>query len=270
MSLLEAILLGIVQGLTEFLPVSSSGHLVLSEYLLKVKFDDISFEVFLHFGTFLAVVIFFRHKIWAMFKAVGLRARSIFSGEVCPSNNEDWRLFWLIVVGSIPAGIAGVSFKDYLERSFSSVTFTAMTLLCTGIVLFLTKFFQPKKEYLGFGDALWVGLAQAIAILPGISRSGFTISAGIFSGVKRSKAAEFSFLLSLPAVLGASLLKLKDVLGHGSLSQEVTTYLIGVVTSFVIGYLAISILLNVIKKGKFQYFGYYCLTVGLLFLIFAR
>jgi len=269
LNLLEAILLGIVQGLTEFLPVSSSGHLVLGESLLKVKFDDISFEVFLHFGTFLSVVIVFRHTIWSMLKAVFLKTKSIFVSDASPSHSEDWRLFWLIIVGSIPAGIAGVLFKDYLEKSFSSVVLVSVMLLVTGVVLFVTKFFKTKKENLSFGDALWVGLAQAIAILPGISRSGSTISTGIFTGVKRSKSAEFSFLLSLPAVLGASLLELKDLLKHANLSQDLRIYIIGAVTAFVVGYLAIKFLLNVIKKGKFQYFGYYCFAVGLFFLIFS-
>jgi undecaprenyl-diphosphatase len=270
LSLLEAILLGIVQGLTEFLPISSSGHLVLGEYLLKVKFDDISFEVFLHFGTLLSVVIFFRRTIWSMLKAVWLKIRSVFAGGTTGPDSEYWRLFWLIIVGTTPAGLIGALFKDYLERSFSSVIFVSFMLLFTGTVLFLTKFVKKKKEKLGFNDALWVGLAQALAMLPGISRSGLTISTGIFRKVEKSKAAEFSFLLSLPAVLGASLLELKDVLSHNSASQDLRIYAIGAVTAFVVGYLSIKFLLNVIKKGKFQYFGYYCFAVGLLFLIFAR
>lgn len=270
MSLFESVLLGIVQGLTEFLPISSSGHLVLGESLLKVKFDDISFEVFLHFGTLFSVVIFFRHRIWSMLKALWLKARSISGSSVSSYNSENWRLFWQIIVGSIPAGVIGLLFENILEKSFSSVIFVSVMLLVTGVVLFSTQFFKEKKENLTFGNTFIIGLAQAIAILPGISRSGVTISTGIFAGVKRSKVAEFSFLLSLPAVLGASLLKLKDVLGHTSLRLELRIYVIGAVTAFVVGYLSIKFLLNVIKKGKFQYFGYYCFAVGLLFLIFAR
>jgi len=270
LSLLEAIILGVVQGLTEFLPISSSGHLVLGELLLGVKFDDISFEVFLHFGTFLSVVIVFRHTIWSMFKAVWLKAKSIFVRKVVSSDREDWHLFWLIIAGSIPAGIAGVLFKNYVEKGFSSVPFVCVMLLVTGTVLILTPFFVAIRGKLNFGDALMVGLAQALALLPGISRSGLTISIGIFKGVERSKAAEFSFLLSLPAVLGASLLELKDVLSHTNSGQDLRIYLIGAVTAFVVGYLAIKFLLNVIRKGKFQYFGYYCFAVGLFFLFFLR
>ena len=265
MNLLQAIILGVVQGLTEFLPVSSSGHLVLGESLLKIKLTDISFEVFLHFGTLLAVTVYFRHKIWAMLKAVWLKVKT---PRVRNDTDQDWRLFWLIIIGSIPAGLLGVWFKDTIEKSFSSVIFVSIMLLFTGLVLFLTRFFHAAKEKLSFMDALIVGFAQAIAILPGVSRSGLTISTGIFRRVEPGKAAEFSFLLSLPAVLGASVLKLKDVLSHSDANLDLMTYMIGAITAFVVGYLAIRFLLQIIKKGKFQYFGYYCFLVGFLFLIF--
>jgi len=266
LSLLEAIILGVVQGLTEFLPISSSGHLVLGEFLLKVKFDDISFEVFLHFGTFLSVVIVFRHTIWSVLKAVWFKISSVFIRGVATSKSEDWHLFLLIIIGSIPAGIAGMLFKDYVEKSFSSVPFVGVMLLITGTVLIVTRFFGATREKLNSGDAFLVGLAQALALLPGISRSGLTISTGIFKKVKPSKAAEFSFLLSLPAILGASLFELKGTVSHANLGQDLWIYLTGAVTAFVAGYLAIRFLLKVIRKGKFQYFGYYCLAVGLLFL----
>lgn len=267
MDLIEAIILGVVQGLTEFLPVSSSGHLVLAEHLLKVKFGDISFEVFLHFGTLLSVVIVFRHTIRSMFKAVWLKAKSALSSRTTSPPNEDWRLFWLIILGSVPAGLVGVLFKDYLEKSFSSAVFVSFMLLFTGTVLFVTRFFKAARNKIRWGDAFLVGLGQALAILPGVSRSGLTISTGIFAGVERRKAVEFSFLLSLPAVLGASLLELKDILNHADLFQDLMNYLIGGFTAFVVGYFAIKFLLSVIKKGKFQYFGYYCFAVGLFFLI---
>ncbi len=270
MSLLEAILLGIVQGLTEFLPISSSGHLVLGEFLLKVKFDDISFEVFLHLGTFGSVVIVFRRTLWSMLKAVGLNVRSIFLRKVAFSATKDWHLFLLILIGSVPAGVAGVLFCDYVEESFSSVVFVSLMLLFTGTILIVTQFFKPAKEKLNFKDAILVGVAQALALFPGISRSGLTISTGIFAKVKRSTSAEFSFLLSLPAILGASLLELKEVLGHINSVEEAGLYLTGTVTAFLVGYLAIKFLLNVIEKGKFQYFGYYCFVVGLFFLLFSR
>jgi undecaprenyl-diphosphatase len=270
LSLLEAVVLGIVQGLTEFLPISSSGHLVLGEFLLKVKLDDLSFEVFVHFGTFLSVVIVFRRAIWSVLEAVWVRIGSVFTGESSSAGREDWRTFWLLVVASVPAGLAGLMFKSHIQKSFSSATFAAAMLLVTSVVLFLTPFFRGAKDRLGFGDAIAIGLAQALAMLPGISRSGMTISAGIFKGVKPSRAAEFSFLLSLPAILGASLLEMTEMAGNPQPAQNLSVYLVGAATAFLTGYLAIRLLLDMIKKGRFQYFAYYCFAVGLLFLVLTR
>ena len=270
MTLLEAVILGIVQGLTEFLPISSSGHLVIGEFLLKVKFDDISFEVFLHFGTFLSVLIVFRRNVWSMVRAVWLKARSALTGEKEVRGAQDLHLLWMIVIGSIPAGVAGLLFKSYLEASFSSVLLVSLMLLFTGTILFLTRFFKGGQVRLKWGDALLVGLSQALAMLPGISRSGLTISTGIFARVERSRAAEFSFLLSLPAILGASLVELKEVPTHANPGGELGIYLMGAATAFAVGYAAIRFLLNVIRKGKFQYFAYYCFAVGFLFLIISR
>ncbi|NIM98470.1 MAG: undecaprenyl-diphosphatase [candidate division Zixibacteria bacterium] len=267
MSLLEAIILGAVQGLTEFLPISSSGHLVLGEFLLKVKFDDISFEVFAHAGTFVSVVVVFRHTIWSMLEAVWSKSKSIFVVGDKSSGSEDWRLFWLIIAGSIPAGIAGLLLKDQVEFFFASVALVSFMLLFTGTVLLLTQFFGASRKKITLSDAFTVGLVQALAMVPGISRSGLTIGTGIFKGLERSKAAEFSFLLSLPAILGASLVELKEVRAQSEVSHNLAIHLVGAATAFVVGYLAIRFLLNMIKKGKFQYFGYYCLAVGLFFLI---
>lgn len=270
MSLLQAVILGLVQGLTEFLPISSSGHLVLGESLLKVKFNDISFEVFLHLGTLLAVVLFFRHSIWKMLQAVWFKVKSkLIKKSTTEYLDEDWRLFWLIILGSIPAGLIGVGFKNFFEKTFSSVKIVSIMLLFTGSVLFLTRFFRGLREKLKWADAIWVGLAQAIAILPGVSRSGLTISMGIFRKVEPGRAAEFSFLLSLPAVIGASILELKDVISQSNTGRGLSIYLAGAVTALIVGYLAIKFLLGVIKKGKFQYFGYYCFVIGIFFLIFT-
>jgi undecaprenyl-diphosphatase len=270
--------LGILQGLTEFLPISSSGHLVLGENILKVKFHDISFEVFLHFGTFLSVVIVFRKTIWGMIKALGERGRVILAGHSHTHTseydqrylNENWNLFWLILLGSIPAGVLGILFKDYIEESFSSPLLVSIMLLITGLVLFLTKFIKRAEGKVKFPDAFLIGIAQAMAMLPGISRSGLTISTGIFRKVQREKAAEFSFLLSLPAIFGATILKLKDVLSQNRPSFNLWFYLIGTTCAFLFGCIAIKFLLNVIKKGKFEFFGYYCFLIGFLSLIFLK
>lgn len=271
MNLLEAVFLGIVQGLTEFLPISSSGHLVLVEFLLKIKLDDLSYEVFVHFGTLFSVLLVFRRTIGAMLKAVWLQIFSFIPNRRKANfEDENAGLFWFIIVGSIPAGFAGLFFKSQIEKSFGSATFAAIMLLVTGAILFSTAFFKTHKNRMGFVDAIWIGIGQALAILPGISRSGITISAGIFRGVDKSKAAEFSFLLSLPAIFGASLIELREVLGNPLLQQNLAVYLAGAVSSFGVGYAAIRFLLRVIKKGKFQYFAYYCFAVGIFFLIFLR
>lgn len=258
-----------LQGLTEFLPISSSGHLVLGEFLLKVKFDDISFEIFVHFGTFFSVVIVFRRTMWSMLQAIWIKVKSVFSVRTIPMDSRYWHLFWLIMVGSIPAGVGGIFFKHYIEPCFSSVVFVSFMLLLTGVVLLATQFFKAERERISFSDAFVVGLAQALAMFPGISRSGLTISTGIFKGLERSKAAEFSFLLSLPAILGASLLQLGEILDSAVSGREFLSYFLGMVSAFGVGYLAIKFLLKVIKKGKFQYFAYYCFVIGFSFLIFA-
>ncbi len=251
---------------------------MLGENLLKVRFDDIAFEVFLHFGTCLSVVIVFRKTIWGMIKAVASKGRAPFAGgsraSLLPHDqthlNKDWRLFWLILAGSVPAGILGILFKEAVEKSFSSPLFASIMLLITGSVLLLTKLFKEAEGKIKFPDAFLIGVAQAIAMLPGISRSGLTISTGIFRGIQREKAAEFSFLLSLPAILGASALKLSDVLNKSNPSSDLWVYLIGMILAFSSGCLAIKFLLKAITKGRFEYFGYYCFLIGFLSLIFLR
>jgi undecaprenyl-diphosphatase len=272
LSLFEAVVLGAVQGITEFLPISSSGHLVLAEYLLKVRFDDISFEVFVHLGTFFSVVLVFRHTIVSILRALRLQIISIIGGGAKHQTvqPEDARLFWLILAGSVPAGVAGLLLKTQIEKAFASATLVAVMLLVTGVILLLTTFFKAPRKRMNLPDALAVGVAQALAILPGISRSGTTISAGIFRGVERSKAAEYSFLLSLPAILGASLIELKEMLGNPGLQGSLWVYLAGALTAFGVGYVAIRFLLSIIRKGKFQYFGCYCLALGTFFLIFLK
>ncbi len=250
---------------------------MLGENLLKVKLDDISFEVFLHFGTFFSVVIVFRKTIWGMLKAVLSKPRAAHS-EPCRTDplkndlaflNENRNLFWLILLGSVPAGVLGMLAKGHLERSFSSPIFVSIMLLITGSVLFLTRFSKRSQRKIRFRDAFLIGVAQAVAMIPGISRSGLTISTGIFRGIRKEKAAEFSFLLSLPAILGATALKLGDVLNQSEPWFDLWVCLIGMACAFLFGCLAIRFLLSVIGKGKLEFFGYYCFLIGSLSLISA-
>jgi len=263
LDLSETIILGIVQGLTEFLPISSSAHLVLTEHLLKVRLESIRFEVFLHVGTFLSVVVIFRREIWKLIKSL----RRIIRRD--DSESEEYvKLLGLLTIGSVPAGIVGFFLENYVEKAFSSPFLVSILLIFTAAYLWLTKFSKVTKRNLNLTDAIVIGLAQALALLPGISRSGFTISTALFRGVEREKSAEFSFLLSLPAVLGASILKFKEALHDDMTSGEIFLYLLGGFVAFLFGYIAIKLVLDVLRKGRFQSFAYYCVSVGILSLIF--
>jgi undecaprenyl-diphosphatase len=263
----KIILLGIVQGLTEFLPVSSSGHLVLAERIFDLHSENIYLEVFLHFGTFMAVLIIFWKDVYGMIKA--LWNKIFWRGEATTSVNYI-HLFFCLFIGTIPAGILGLLFKDYVEHAFTSSHFVSIMLIITGLFLFLSKFSRVRKESVGLLDSLIIGISQGLALFPGISRSGWTIGAGLFRGVKGSKAAEFSFLLSLPAILGASILKMKEGLSQKIPLETVELYVLGALFAFIFGYFSIKFLLRIIKKGKLEYFGYYCIIIGFLSLILLR
>ncbi len=249
--------------MTEFLPISSSAHLVLAERILRIELESIRFEVFLHLGTSFSVVIIFRREIWRMIKSL----RTVLKRNASDSE-EHLRLLGLLLIGSVPAALIGFFLDEYIENIFSNSPFVSLMLILTGVFLWLTKFSNVKREKLNFADSVLVGLAQAFALLPGISRSGFTIGTALFRGVPREKSAEFSFLLSLPAVLGASVLKFKETLDQGLFFDEISLHLIGGGVAFLFGYIAIKFLLDVLRKGKFQNFAYYCLGVGILSLIF--
>jgi undecaprenyl-diphosphatase len=264
---INVIILGIVQGLTEFLPISSSGHLVLAEKIFNIHTENIYLEVFLHFGTFMAVVIVFWKDIYGMTRA--LLQKILFRKESVDSVNQI-NLLFCIFIGTLPAVVLGLLFKNFVEGSFKSTSFVSLMLVFTGIFLFLTKFSRVKKESIGFLDSIIIGLAQGLALLPGISRSGWTIGAGLLRGLKGTKAAEFSFLLSLPAILGASVLKLKECLGQDLPFEITSIYFLGVLFAFLFGYLSIKFMLRILKKGKLEYFGYYCIIIGIPSLIFLR
>lgn len=265
MNLWQAVVLGIVQGLTEFLPVSSSGHLVIAERLLGLPPGDLTYEVILHLATLLAVVLFFRRRLWRMFRAV-IRARIRIHKGRLRIDDENLKLLLLLLLATIPAAVVGYLFEDLVERAFASVQAAALGLLVTGAVLFGTKFLRLKDLPLNWLRAVLIGLAQAAAILPGVSRSGATIAAGIYSGIRKERAAEFSFLLSIPVILGAGLLKLKDLppLGQGA---NLLPLWLGGLAALVCGFLAIAWLLQLIKNKRLEYFAYYCWLVGIGVLI---
>lgn len=260
MTLLEALVLGIVQGATEFLPISSSGHLVLVPWLLGWSKPGLAFSALLHWGTVLAVLVVFHRDLYRLLVAglTSLRTRSL--------EDPQARVAWWIVLGTIPAAIIGYLFQDFFETLFSKPTIVAIFLLITSIVLWTSERVGAQNrttEGMSWLDALLVGLAQAAAIAPGISRSGVTISAGLLLGVKRASAARFSFLLMVPATLGAGILSLIELASEGVLVSDLPLLAIGFLAAAITGYLAIRWLLVYLTRRPLTIFALYCASVGL-------
>jgi undecaprenyl-diphosphatase len=258
MEIIKVIILGIVQGFTEFLPVSSSGHLVIAAEFLNFQEKGIAFEVFVHLGTLFSVLIAFRQDIFQM----ALAPFRIFSPGFDTSEAKKYFLWDIcIVVGTIPAAVIGLLFKSQLEEAFSSFLLVLLMLIVTGTFLLLSRFAPKKSENLSIGKSLLIGIAQAIAILPGISRSGSTIVSAVFLGLDRENAAKFSFLLGIPAILGASVIKINDLLTIEPSQVPLGYLLIGALAAFISGYMAIFWLLAIVKRGKLEWFGYYCFFI---------
>jgi len=246
MNIFSAVVLGIVQGLTEFLPVSSSGHLVIFQKLIPgFSQPGILFDVILHFGTLAAVFYFFRKKIISL--------------------SRKYVLF--LVIGTVPAVIAGVLFRKQFELMFSNPRFLGYELLVTGLLNFLVDLPVKKKVNLNIKNSLLIGVAQGVAIIPGISRSGATIFTGVRLGIDRQKIAEYSFILSIPAILGANLL---EIISYGSngIGGSLLYYIVGFIVSFIVGIASIDIVMKLLMKNKFKIFGYYTVLVGLLVIFF--
>jgi undecaprenyl-diphosphatase len=267
----DAVILGILQGLTEFLPVSSSGHLVLGKALLGIAEQGIAFEVFVHFGTLLAVLTIFRNDVWQLLISfLSLFSKSTFKSgiEIKYENDENFRLLVFILVATIPAVIVGLLLEDYVESAFNNPKVVGVTLILTAIILLLTLVPQKTLQKLNMKNTFIMGLAQAMAILPGISRSGSTISFGILFNISGNDAARFSFLLAIPAILGATILKVTDLFETGIDKQFFIVLLVGTVASYISGYIAIESLLKIVQKGKLYLFAPYCLVLGIIALLF--
>ncbi len=248
----QAALLGLVQGLSEFLPISSSGHLVLGQALLGVRTGDITFEVIVHFGTLLAVVTALRERVWAL-------VRGCFKRDAAA-----WRMVLALGIGTVPAAAVGMLFKDALEAVFSSPAAASGWLVVTGAVLWSTRFRKGYRQEVGVWDAVWIGAAQAFAILPGISRSGMTISTGLWRGVDGREAAAFSFLLSIPVILGATVLKVGELAAYPPAWGALAPLMVGMLAAYGAGVVAIRWLLALLRGGRLDRFAYYCWAVGLM------
>ncbi len=265
MTTVTAFWLGLVQGLTEFFPVSSSGHLVLLQHFFGIREPQLAFDVIVHLGTAVAVIAFTWRELGEILASLVKLPRWLIGGKLAQawSQERGLRLLGLLVLGSIPAGLAGIFLQDQFRALFGAPIVVSVLLLVTGLILLGADKAQQGDKQLAevrAGDSFLVGLAQAGAILPGISRSGSTIAAGLKLGLSREAAAKFSFLLSLPAIGGAALLELGD-LGQSAISRG--SLAVGFVTSALAGYFAIRYLVALLQRGKLRGFAYYCFAVGL-------
>ncbi len=267
-----SVILGAVQGVAEFLPISSSGHLVLLQHFFGMAEPDALFDVLLHFATLIAVCVVYYRDILGMIRELIGIIRDVATGTVSYEGRppEDRRLILLIIVGTLPL-LAVLPFRDKIESLGNSAVFVSCALLVTGCVLFLAdRMKRGRKTAMSatLADVLLVGVAQGFATIPGLSRSGCTISAGIARGFDRGFAVRYSFLLSLPAVLGATLLELADVVKAGGIDAALLPkYLVGMVIAGVVGYASIRLVNLLAKKGKFGVFAWYCWIAGLVALI---
>lgn len=258
MTLLEAVALGILQGLTEFFPVSSSGHLVLAEAVLGVNPPGVSFEVMVHLATLVSVLVLYRRRIVEL--AVGAVRRE----------TAALRFLGMLALATVPAALAGSTLSGTISRLFDVPLLAAVSLLASGVIVYATRWLMDRgvRRDPGWAGSLAVGVAQAVALLPGISRSGATVTTALWAGTRREAAAEFSFLLSVPVILGASLLQVPELVngeaGVGSLQLVAAS-----LSAFGAGLLAIVLFVRLLRASRFYRFAYYCWAVGGAYILYS-
>ncbi len=255
MSWIEALILGIIQGLTEFLPVSSSGHLELAKEIMNVQVkDSLIFTVVVHGATVLSTIVVFRKDILNMIV-------NLLKFE----KNDDTVYVFKLLISMLPVLFVGIFFKDEVESLFSgNVLLVGFMLILTAVLLGFTYFYKPKEKKLTFSSAFIIGISQAIAVIPGISRSGSTIATGLLLGVSKEKIAKFSFLMVLLPIIGANILSIYKADFSVETGIPASALFIGFVTAFISGVLACSLMINIVKKGKLIYFAIYCLIIGMI------
>lgn len=273
MTILEAIIVGVVQGLTEFIPVSSSAHIILAQSVLGVKRPGITFEVVVHIGTLFSVFWVFGQDIKKLLYATLDIPRTLLNKENFNSlKNKDERNFiYMLIIGTIVTGSVGIIFNDFFISLYDNLRVVGSMLLVTGTMLWLSQKIRPGFKDEGKIrplDAIVIGAFQSLAISPGISRSGSTIAGALLRKLDKETAVRYSFILSVPAILGATLLEVKDIFQSGFDSDLIVPYLFGLIFSAISGIIAIKWLVNFLKKGKLHYFSFYCWFLGLLVLIF--
>lgn len=253
MNIFQAIVYGIIQGVGEFLPISSSAHLVITPWLLGWDDPGIAFDVALHLGTLVAVVLFF-WKDWIKLFFAGIKG----------TKTNDGKLFWFLVLATIPGALIGKLFEETAETAFRNQALIGLMLIIMGIILYISDRIGKKEthiENIGLKKSFLIGLSQALAIIPGVSRSGITMSAGLFLGMTRESVARFSFLLSTPIILGAGLFKIKDILNT---QIDKIPFIVGILTSAIVGFLSIKFLLDYLKNKGFGIFVWYRIIFGLI------
>ena len=286
MSIFKAIILGIVQGLTEFLPVSSSGHLAIMKNLLHVETDTgILFDVLLHCATLIAVfAVMYRDIIklivdfFGIVRDVFINIGRFFSNLTAVHKkpyivlaSTSYRKFVImLIISTIPTGILGILLSDVIESVSTALLIPGICLIATGLILFISDLLnegKKKPKTANYGDAFVVGVSQGVATLPGLSRSGVTIAACLLCGFDRKFAVKYSFIMSMPAILGAMILELKDIGGTHLAGNEIAAYILGMVVAAVVGFFAIRIMLNLVMNRYFKYFAFYCLGIGAVSII---
>ncbi|MDL2226849.1 undecaprenyl-diphosphate phosphatase [Deltaproteobacteria bacterium OttesenSCG-928-M10] len=268
-----AVILGLIQGLGEFLPISSSGHLIIAQNVFGLAEPEVAFDMVLHLGTLLAVFIFYRRTILTLITELRFLPGALISPRKMRGlyhNRPDFRFGLLILIGSIPTGLIGLVFKDIFKSHFTSMTSVGIALLVTG---FLLRAVGRRGQYgrsdsaMTVRDALIIGLVQGLAIVPGFSRSGFTICAGLFAGLSRETAARYSFILSMPAIIGATILEAREGLASTFSAPE---FAAGFAVAAISGFLALSFLVRLLKQDDFAVFSWWCWAVGIFALIWQR
>jgi len=285
MPLIQATILGLIQGLTEFIPVSSSGHLVLVRELFGWPDMGVAFDTILHLGTLLAVLVYFWSTWKKVFKTFGIMLVGIFRHDWRQKNtNEDKFLVGALIVGTIPAVIAGYFLGEWIDQTFRDLAWVTIFLMVTGILFIIaergrrwfkkqdkgngeSEFGTAKLSNLGWGKIIFIGCMQAVALLPGISRSGTTISGGIFSGLNRETAARFAFLLSFPVILGAGLIGVIDIADHGFAEIGWAALIVGFAVSAISGYFAVKMMLRYLRTKKLYIFSIYLFALAIIIFI---
>lgn len=267
MSYTHAIILGIVQGLAEFLPISSSGHLALLQQFFGVQSDKVlMFTVMLHIGTLVSVFIMYWHDIWQLLKELVLLFVDLFKGRGLRINERPYRkLGIMIIVATIPTGLIGVLFNNFFESLYSSMIPIGIGFIITGLLLYFSeKIGKANRDLdkMNYRNAIFIGVLQGIAICPGISRSGSTMVGGLFSNLNRDFAVRFAFLISIPAILGSAVFEIPKALNAASVPGTMGPMLVGTAVAAVCGILAIKAMINVVAKQKLKYFSYYVWALG--------